>query len=129
MFSVFDRIAEQRIQKAITRGELDNLPCAGKPLDLDDDRMVPAEYRMAYRVLRNAGYLPPEVEARRDIAALIDALPRLDGGERSAALRKLELLRLRLSESRRGPLSVADGYSDQLLDRLSGSGSDSTSSG
>ncbi|MEW9900824.1 DUF1992 domain-containing protein [Chitinivorax sp. PXF-14] len=109
MFSVFDRIAEQRIQEAIGRGELDNLPCAGKPLDLDDDRMVPTE-----------------IEVRRDIAALIEALLRLDGGERSAALRKLELLRLRLSESRRGPLSVADSDTDQLLDRLSGSGSASS---
>lgn len=127
MPTIFDRIAEQRIQEAIGRGELDNLPCAGKPLDFDDDRMVPAEYRMAYRVLKNAGYVPPEIEARRDIAALIDALPRLEGGERSAALRKLELLRLRLSESRRGPLSVADGYTDQLLDRLSGTGSGSSS--
>lgn len=56
----FESIAEQRIQEALVRGELDGLPGEGQPLDLDDDRLVPEELRMVYRVLKNSGYVPPK---------------------------------------------------------------------
>ena len=57
-------IAERRIQEAIERGEFDDLPGKGKPLHLgEDDRSVPEELRMAYRMLKNAGLLPPESRA------------------------------------------------------------------
>ncbi len=54
-------IAERKIAEAIANGELDGLPGAGKPLDLDDDPLVPEDLRMAYRILKNAGYAPAEV--------------------------------------------------------------------
>ena len=54
-------MAERKIAEAVANGELDNLPGAGKPLELDDDALVPEELRMAYRVLKNAGYAPAEV--------------------------------------------------------------------
>ena len=56
-----DRIVENILAEAISKGELDNLPGTGEPLQLDDDRLIPEELRMAYRVLRNAGFVPPEV--------------------------------------------------------------------
>ena len=50
-------LAERRIDEAVARGEFDNLPGAGRPLDLDDeDPLWPEEVRMAKRILRNAGY-------------------------------------------------------------------------
>jgi hypothetical protein len=55
-------IAEQRIAEAIANGELDDLPGAGRPLDLDDDALIPEELRLAHRILKNAGYVPPELE-------------------------------------------------------------------
>lgn len=54
-------IAERRIAEAVARGEFDGLPGAGKPLDLEEDPLVPEELRMANRILRNAGFLPSEV--------------------------------------------------------------------
>jgi hypothetical protein len=48
-------LAEKKIAEAAARGELDDLPGAGRPLDLEDDALVPEEMRMANRVLRNAG--------------------------------------------------------------------------
>jgi hypothetical protein len=42
---------------------------ARAPLVLDDDAMVPEELRAAYRVLKNSGYVPAEVEALRDLRA------------------------------------------------------------
>lgn len=51
---------------------------AGKPLVLDDDRLVPEALRVAYRVLKNAGYVPPEVEQLKELRELtryIEATP------------------------------------------------------
>jgi len=47
-------IAERRIDEAVSRGEFDRLPNAGQPLDLYEDPLVPAEMRMAKRILGNA---------------------------------------------------------------------------
>lgn len=47
-------IAERKIEEAVSRGELDRLPNAGRPLDLYEDPLVPPEMRMAKRVLGNA---------------------------------------------------------------------------
>jgi hypothetical protein len=58
---MLDFIAEQRIAEAIANGELDDLPGAGKALELDDDALVPEELRVAHRILKNAGIAPPEV--------------------------------------------------------------------
>jgi hypothetical protein len=65
-----DLIAESKIAEAARAGAFDNLPGAGRPLDLDFDRMVPEDVRIAYRILRNSGFLPPELEARREAANL-----------------------------------------------------------
>lgn len=64
------KLAEERIQQAIEDGELDNLPGRGKPLAADDCRQVPPELRMAYRVLKNNGLIPQEMELRREILHL-----------------------------------------------------------
>lgn len=66
----FDFLAEQKIAEAVSRGEFDDLPGAGRPLELDDDALVPEELRLAYRILKNAGFVPPEVAALNEIAAL-----------------------------------------------------------
>ena len=67
---LIDRLAEQKINEAIERGELDDLPGAGRPLHLEDDSMVPEELRAGYRLLKNAGYLPPGLELRKEIVSL-----------------------------------------------------------
>jgi hypothetical protein len=59
----FELIAERKIAEALERGEFDDLPGRGRPLELEEDRLVPEELRMAYRIVKNAGYVPREVEA------------------------------------------------------------------
>lgn len=58
------------VRDAEKSGEVEKLPGYGKPLDLESDKHIPPKYRMAYRVLKNAGYAPPEVEMIRRIAEL-----------------------------------------------------------
>lgn len=115
----FEVIAEQRIREAAERGDLDNLPGAGQPLDLDEDLLVPEDLRMAYRILKNAGYVPPEVLMLKDIGALERLIQSLDDGEaRDTALRKLRLLSLQLGEMRSGSLQVEADYYGKLIERL-----------
>ena len=119
----FERIAEQRILDAIARGELDNLPGAGAPLDLDDDSLVPPEMRLVFRVLKNAGYLPEEMYLRREITDL-EAIARSPAENEShrRALKRLALLRTRLA-ARRGrepSFDLETRYRKKILDALSG---------
>jgi len=56
-------LAERRIEEAIARGKFDDLPGAGRPLELDDiDPLLPEELRLAYRILKNAGFAPAEAD-------------------------------------------------------------------
>ena len=94
-----DLLAERKIEEALARGELAGLPGEGRPLELDDDALVPEDLRLAYRVLKNAGFVPPEVEARREIAGLERLLiggEELEGAARARAAKKLALLRTRI---------------------------------
>lgn len=65
-------LAEQRLKEAIERGDFDELPGCGKPLPEEDiNPFIPVENRAAYRVLKNAGYLPPELlYGRQKVLAL-----------------------------------------------------------
>ena len=57
--------AEAIIRAAVQRGELDDLLYKGERIPLDDDRGIHPEDRLSYKVLRNAGMVPPEV-AQKD---------------------------------------------------------------
>lgn len=100
---MFEALVEQRILEAQARGEFDRLPGAGQPMDLDEEPLVPDDLRVAWRVLKNAGFVPPEVDALRrlrDAAAEVDRAT--DGTAKDRALRKLQALSLALAESRPG---------------------------
>ena len=60
-------IAERRIAEAVSQGELDNLPGAGRPLELGDDALVPEDMRIAHRILKNADVPLPETYTRTSL--------------------------------------------------------------
>lgn len=118
---ILDQLVETRILGAIERGELDNLPGAGKPLVLDDDRLMPEHLRVGYRVLKNAGLLPPELEALRRLHEAGRALG--EAGDAPARRRvRARMLALRLQVEAMGLRHSAQAawreYADQLLRRL-----------
>jgi hypothetical protein len=84
-----ERLAESKIRDAMARGEFDDLPGHGKPLELEDLSRVPAELRMGYKLLRNAGCLPPELEARKEEARLGALLAATGDPEERAGLSRL----------------------------------------
>lgn len=71
----FDRIVEDIIREAQERGEFDNLPGKGKPIDLNEYFETPEEVRVAYSVLKNAGMTSREVDLLKEVAELKRALP------------------------------------------------------
>jgi hypothetical protein len=116
---LLDRLAEQRIAQAIERGELDDLAGAGRPLQLDDDALVPEELRVAYRILKNAGFIPPEVQARREIGDISTLLSTLDDPEdRGRARRRLELLLRQVAHARGDDMQLDAAYYEQVSARF-----------
>jgi len=116
-----DHIAEQRIAEAIERGEFSNLPGEGRPLDLEDDALVPQDLRMAYRILKNSGLVPPEVgllKELRNLEALLDSAT--DSSDRQHIFRKLEFLRLKLEEAGASATALRTGgvYLGALIARF-----------
>jgi hypothetical protein len=107
-----DLIAERRIREAIERGELKDLPGEGRPLELDDDSLVPEDNRAINRVLKNAGFVPPEVQALREAAQLDQTLA--ETGSVSAADRRRGVQRLALLRTR-----IEAAYLDRVIERLS----------
>jgi hypothetical protein len=118
--NAFDSLAEQRIREAQEKGEFDELPGAGAPLNLEDDPLVPEELRAAYRLLKNAGYLPPELEAHGEIRQLEQLLRTVeDVGERASLLSRINFLLTRGSAGqRRGNLQVEDAYYEKIAAAL-----------
>jgi hypothetical protein len=88
MNDVMRRFAEQKIREAIEKGELDNLPGKGKPLQLEDYSHIPEELRAGYKILKNAGLLPEEMDIQKAIAALEQALEENQPEEAKDRLRK-----------------------------------------
>lgn len=116
-------IAEEKIREAMAKGEFDNLPGAGKPLALEDDSLVPAELRVAYRILKNAGCLPAEIELRNEIITLRRLLSSIEEEtEKRRKLKELEGKLLRLNLTRKKPLQLEDfpEYRDRVIEKLTG---------
>ncbi len=65
-----DKIVEALIKEAQERGEFENLPGKGKPIDLTTYFETPEEIRLAQSVLKNAGMTSPEVQLLNEIAEL-----------------------------------------------------------
>jgi hypothetical protein len=121
---ILSTIAERKIREAMARGELDNLAGAGKPLPMDEDLAgVPEELRMAYKVLKNAGFVPPEVGLRKEIVSLREMLGQLEADEERRTLRRqLDFKLLKLNMMRKRPLDLDEfpEYRDKVIDRLGG---------
>jgi len=118
-------LAEDRIQRGIAAGEFSDLPGEGKPLDLEDDLLVPEERRVANRVLKNAGFAPLELGYRKEIADLERIVAESQDQEnRRRAIAHLAALRLRLalrrnarrrSENRSAVLRESRQQTERLL--------------
>ncbi|MFB9757488.1 DUF1992 domain-containing protein [Ectobacillus funiculus] len=117
---IFLIMAEERIRQSIQNGDFENLPGKGKPLKLDDLSGVPEDLRMGYKILKNAGMVPEEVQLKKDMLKLEDLLACcIDEQERTSLQSKLTEKELRfnqLMEKRKMRSTGAFGmYRERLL--------------
>lgn len=120
----FRDLAEARIRDAIEEGQFDDLPGKGKPLVLDDDSNVPADLRGAYRVLRNAGLLPEEMELKKSMVTLRSLIAAaVEDDERARMESELRDMAIRfdvLMQRRRGAGLNLGRYRSAVASRLFG---------
>lgn len=119
----FAAIVEQKLAEAERAGAFQDLPGAGRPLELEDLSAVPEELRASWILLKTHGFVPPELEARKAWLRLEDLLvacadererPALQGEARKA------LLRYRLLMEQRGHGQGWLDYQQEVLQRLGG---------
>jgi len=65
-------IVEQKIREAIARGEFDDLPGQGKPVRIEEYPFTPPEWRLAFKILADAGFAPDWIELDKEIRERIE---------------------------------------------------------
>jgi hypothetical protein len=121
IFEAFQKIAEKKIREAMDDGQFDNLAGKGKPLQLEDDRHIPQDIRLAHKILKNAGCLPPELELRKEILSIEELLDGVrDTKEKYRQIKKLNYLIMKLNMSRRSSLDLETNqvYYDRIVEKM-----------
>lgn len=124
MIPGFEGLVEQRIKQAQEKGEFDNLEGNNKPLKFTDNN-VPEELRLAHKILKNAGFAPPEVELKKKIKNTEDLLDNAnyDSEQQRKIQKKLNYYLMKLEAMRSssgGSLSLTtELYRNQMLKKIS----------
>lgn len=116
-------MAEEHIAAAMQRGEFQNLPGAGLPLPDEDFSFIPEEKRMAYKILKNSGFVPPELELHSEICQIESIIQQgCEDSDRRKYLKKLHYLFMKLDESgeRQVNLVLQNEYYEKIISRLAG---------
>jgi hypothetical protein len=124
MIPGFNKIVEERIRKAQRKGAFDNLEGSGEPLDLLNDQTVPEELRIAFKILKNADCLPPEIELKNEIRQAEDLLGAMtETREKYRVIKKLNFLIMKLNTLRGASIEFEEPqrYSDKLIENLEAS--------
>lgn len=119
MLSGFEKIVEERILKAQKKGEFKNLPGSGKPLVFEDDCCVSEELRLAYKILKNADFVPPEIEFKKEIKQTEDLLAGMqETSEKCRILKKINFLIMKLNSIRNTSikLEMPQLYTEKLVE-------------
>ena len=124
MIHGFEKIVEERIRKAQKRGDFENLSGSGKPLTFQNGCFVPEELRLAYKILKNADCIPPEIELKNQIKQTEDLLAGMEEtSEKYRLLKKLNFLIMKLNSMRETSvaLEMPQHYMGKLTERLENS--------
>jgi hypothetical protein len=122
MLEAIRLIAERKISEALQKGQLDNESWRNRPLPMTNDNMVPEELRMAYKILKNAGYLPPEIETKKEIQQIEDLLANCEDERiRVKQIKKLNFLVLKLNTMKGDAASIEgqEEYYRKIVERIS----------
>lgn len=118
---MYQKLVEQLLKEAEERGEFRNLPDKGKPLHLEDESNIPEDLRLAYKILKNADCLPPELELKKEIRQmedLLDAIP--DEKEKYKMIKKInyKILKLNMMGHKSPLLEEKEIYYKKVLEKI-----------
>jgi hypothetical protein len=65
---------ERKLEEAARAGAFDHLPGPGGPIDLTENPYVPADWRLAFKILADHKIVPEFVERRKEIEAIRDEI-------------------------------------------------------
>ena len=120
MFGVLN-IVEKKIMEAQRNGEFDDLPGHGEPMEYKEDRHIPEDLRLAYKILKNANCLPPEVEEKKEIRQMEDMLDNIpDEKEKYKLIKKInyKIMKLNMLGNKSPLLEEKQLYYKKLVERL-----------
>lgn len=63
----WEPLIDRLIRESMERGEFDDIPGSGEPIDLTESPYEKPELRSVHRLLKNAGFAPAWIEERKDI--------------------------------------------------------------
>jgi hypothetical protein len=86
---------DEIIRQAIQRGDFDNLKNSGKKLNLDDYFEMPEDVRVGYTMLKEANFIPAEVELLQEIARIEESLKVAEPGQQEQLRRQIQEKRLK----------------------------------
>ncbi|MEE4358220.1 MAG: DnaJ family domain-containing protein [Desulfococcaceae bacterium] len=121
MINGFGKIVEERIRLAQLKGDFNNLPGSGKPLEYQDDVHVPEDLRLAYKILKNADCLPPEIELKKEIVRTEELIAGMeDTPEKYRAIKKLNFLIMKFNTIRNtsAHFELPQKYMEKVVDRI-----------
>ncbi|WP_041720966.1 DnaJ family domain-containing protein [Pseudodesulfovibrio piezophilus] len=114
-------VAEERIRQDMEKGGFDNLEGMGKPLKPDEAQHLPPELRLAYRMLKSGGFVPPALAEEQEINRTIDLLAGMeDEGERYRQMHKLHVMIMKMNEGRGRAvnLEASDDYYRRIVEKV-----------
>ena len=117
----FRIIAERKISQAIADGSLCFEQWKNKPLPQDNDHLIPEDLKIAYKMLKNSGYLPPEIELKKEVKRIEELIASTeDEHVRLKQMRKLNLLLIKLDLNRQRPASIdeQEEYYAKIVERI-----------
>ncbi len=120
----FEKIVEKRILKAQKKGEFENLLGTGKPLVFEGNSFVSEELRLAYKILKNADCVPPEIELKKEIKQTEDLLVGMqETSEKYRILKKMNFLIMKLNAIRNTSIAheMPQVYTEKLAERFGNS--------
>ena len=115
------KIVEKRIREAQENGEFDNLPGQGEPLNIEDDNHIPEDLRLAYKILKNADCLPPELEEKKEIRQMKDMMENIpDEKEKYRLIKRInyKIMKLNMMGKKSPLLEEKEIYYGKLLDKF-----------
>ncbi len=115
---IFQRIAEQKILEAQKQGVFNNLKGEFEPLPCDENyNKIPCDLRVSYKILKNAGFLPPELEIKKEIQREEELLELIyDEEEKSKKVKRLNklIMKLNIVSKKKVDMELPQKYYDKI---------------